>query len=373
MIRLHIGCGAVNFGRKWIHIDKADYNHIKYNDFGRLPFDDNTVSTIYSSHAIEYFDRQEIIPILQEWHRVLKPNGIIRLAVPDFSSMVNLYVDGRFDLDSFIGPLYGKMQISGSDDFAYHRTCFDFDSLQELLLICGFHDVHRYNWRKTEHSEFDDCSQAYLPKMKKSTGALISLNVQATKSKIGFIKHGMSGSKTYRCWAGILQRCNNKTHPRYRDWGGRGIKVEDLRWNEFHHFFNDMGECPAWGSIERKNNELGYYKKNCRWSDTKQQSLNRRSNVYIDYNGRTQTIKEWATFFQMNYGTIKTRLNAGWPVEDLFSEVVSNKRLVTFNGETKTMAYWSRHLNIPFDTLWRRFKRGWTIEQSFTTPLNKTK
>ena len=45
----------------------------------------------------------------------------------------------------------------------------------------GFKDIKRYDWRETEHAEFDDHSQAYLPHMDKENGTLISLNVECTK------------------------------------------------------------------------------------------------------------------------------------------------------------------------------------------------
>ena len=53
--------------------------------------------------------------------------------------------------------------------------------LKTLLLECGFSKVNFYNWKNTEHSNFDDHSQAYIPHMDKENGTLISLNVEATK------------------------------------------------------------------------------------------------------------------------------------------------------------------------------------------------
>jgi len=109
MIKLNIGCGWRNFGNDWVHIDGGDYEHLDHHDVSKLPYADNSVDLIYSSHMIEYFDRQEIIDIIKEWHRVLKPNGILRIAVPDFYTMCLLYENGNINLNQILGPLYGKM------------------------------------------------------------------------------------------------------------------------------------------------------------------------------------------------------------------------------------------------------------------------
>ena len=47
--------------------------------------------------------------------------------------------------------------------------------------MCGFKVVSKYNWRKTIHLNYDDCSQAYFPHMNKNKGILVSLNVEAKK------------------------------------------------------------------------------------------------------------------------------------------------------------------------------------------------
>jgi ubiquinone/menaquinone biosynthesis C-methylase UbiE len=180
-MKLHIGCGVRNFGKHWIHIDGAKdaHNHIEYKDITKLHFEDNSVDIIYASHVIEYFDRSEVLDLLFEWRRVLKVGGILRLAVPDFEAMSKLYVEGKFQLSSFLGPLYGRMKLG--DKMIYHKTVYDFYSLQSVLLISRFRNIDRYDWRKTEHSQEDDCSQAYLPIMEKDNGTLISLNVECIK------------------------------------------------------------------------------------------------------------------------------------------------------------------------------------------------
>ena len=179
MTKLNIGCGWRNFGEEWTHIDGGDYSHLDHSDIFLKDYSDNSVDLIYSSHMIEYFDREEIIVLLEQWHRVLKPNGTLRIAVPDFTSMAELYFMCEIDLVDVLGPLYGKMQMG--DKVIYHKTVYDFWDLSEVLTDCGFKNVRKYDWRETEHSDFDDHSQAYIPHMDKENGNLISLNVEATK------------------------------------------------------------------------------------------------------------------------------------------------------------------------------------------------
>ena len=194
-IKINMGCWTRNFGKDWVHIDAGDYPHLDYKqDVGEaLPFENNTVSLIYASHIIEYFDREKIIDVLSEWRRVIMPGGTIRLAVPDFESMSKLYCAGKYPLKNFLGPLYGKMQMG--EETIYHKTTYDFESLKKILEGLGFVNVRKYDWRNTEHAEFDDHSQAYLPHMDKENGTLISLNVEADKPELEHIYSKVDPSK----------------------------------------------------------------------------------------------------------------------------------------------------------------------------------
>lgn len=183
-MKLHLGCGK-RYIPGFVHIDLSDYPHIDFkqgvDNLGI--FRDNTVTLVYASHVLEYFDRVEVKKVLAEWRRVLKRGGILRIAVPDFEALVEVYLKYR-DLNLIHGPLYGKIEIvnEGQPRVMYHKTCYDFSSLSKVLTEAGFSNVNRYDWRQTEHRDYDDYSQAYIPHMDKSTGKLISLNVEATKA-----------------------------------------------------------------------------------------------------------------------------------------------------------------------------------------------
>jgi len=179
VIKINIGCGWRNFGPEWIHIDGGDYPHLDSKDIMNLSQGNEEVDLIYASHVLEYFDREEVKTLLKEWHRVLKPRATLRLAVPNFESIVEAYGKEEYSLDNFLGPLYGKMSMGR--ETIYHKTVYDFKSLAQLLSESGFVDVRLFDWRKTEHAHFDDHSQAYLPHMDKESGMLMSLNVECTR------------------------------------------------------------------------------------------------------------------------------------------------------------------------------------------------
>lgn len=90
------------------------------------------------------------------------------------------------------------------------------------------------------------------------------------------ITHGMSHTPTYKTWDAMIQRCTNPKSSNYSYYGGRGIIVCSEWINSFEAFFKDMGERPKWFTIERINNELGYFKENCSWATPSEQIRNRR-------------------------------------------------------------------------------------------------
>jgi len=88
-------------------------------------------------------------------------------------------------------------------------------------------------------------------------------------------KHRMYGTPTYKSWSQMIQRCNNKKNTAYKNYGKRGIFVCE-EWLEFKNFFEDMGERPKRLTIERRNNNLGYFKENCCWATRTTQNRNQR-------------------------------------------------------------------------------------------------
>jgi len=94
-------------------------------------------------------------------------------------------------------------------------------------------------------------------------------------NKIRLTTHGMTGTPEHIVWHSMIGRCKYTTDPNYKNYGGRGITV-CKQWLRFENFFKDMGLKPKGLTLERKNNELGYFKENCSWDSHIEQSRNQR-------------------------------------------------------------------------------------------------
>lgn len=132
---------------------------------------------------------------------------------------------------------------------------------------------------------------------------------------------GLSKTREYVAWQGMLKRCNNPRNKRFARYGGRGIKVCDA-WLEFKQFLSDMGKCPDGYSIDRIDNDGNYEPSNCRWATRQQQQRNTRQNRYLTLAGKTMTIAEWVESTGIPRDTIAQRLALGWSDERTLTEPV---------------------------------------------------
>lgn len=132
--------------------------------------------------------------------------------------------------------------------------------------------------------------------------------------------HGMSGTKEYKAWQGMIGRCEKPSkYHNYHLYGGRGIIVCD-RWHDFKEFYADMGNCPINMSLDRIDNNGNYEPSNCRWASAKEQSNNKRTNTLIAFNGQTKTMKQWAEEFNIPYERLCQRIKRDrWPIERALS------------------------------------------------------
>lgn len=128
--------------------------------------------------------------------------------------------------------------------------------------------------------------------------------------------HGLCRSSEYRTWVNMLDRCINSNTPRYCDYGGRGITVCES-WLKFENFYADMGPRPSKDhSIDRKDNNGGYCKDNCRWATRDQQDNNTRRTRTLTYSGKTQSLSQWASELGITHQALSDRLGPlGWPVD----------------------------------------------------------
>lgn len=125
-------------------------------------------------------------------------------------------------------------------------------------------------------------------------------------------KHGMRGSPTYKSWQHMKDRCLNPKCKKYKDYGGRGIKVCD-DWMSFESFFRDMGLRPDGTTIDRIDTNGDYGPGNCRWATQKTQNNNRRRHTIIKYSGVQMNISQWADGLGIPRTTLINRIHRlGW-------------------------------------------------------------
>jgi len=133
-------------------------------------------------------------------------------------------------------------------------------------------------------------------------------------------KHGATvGGKRipeYYIWVSMKQRCNNPTDRKYKNYGGRGIKVCPEWQSNFARFLKDVGYRPTdQHSLERIDNDGNYEPGNVKWATKYEQVRNSRHNVFITVNGRTQCAMDLSTETGINRRTILYRYRSGWTGE----------------------------------------------------------
>lgn len=175
-INLHLGCGNIN-NPAFINIDLVPAPHIHY--VSRIDhlhqFRDNSIDLIYACHCLEHFSHMQTLAVLKEWCRVLKKNGILRVSVPDFNSMVELYLTAGRDINKVLYP------ITGNQDYKYnfHMSIFNEESLRRLFIDAGFSVVKRWTPGSSAMTTFDDWSGRTITL--NNTTFPISLNLETFK------------------------------------------------------------------------------------------------------------------------------------------------------------------------------------------------
>jgi predicted SAM-dependent methyltransferase len=197
-LRLHLGCGDSR-APGWTNIDLTG-GDVRLNLSWPLPFDDGSVSWVYSAHTLEHLDFHTAAPrLLKEIHRVLAPGGMARLAVPDLEAYAREYAAGN---DAFFReydrqrPEFGRaagyrtnlskvMLMAGSAArsgwFFEHKMGYDFDTLADLLRRAGFGAVERSRFGESAHEPLRGMDQTSGPAKLAYGDVANTLFIEATK------------------------------------------------------------------------------------------------------------------------------------------------------------------------------------------------
>lgn len=116
-----------------------------------IPFSDDSVDFLYSSHLLEHLFREDAAGLLKEAYRVLKKGGIIRMGVPDLKYAMSLYHEGN--KQKALSLFFTGMK--SSDRFDNHRYMYDFDMLNSLLIESGFTGIEKCSYRQGKVPDID--------------------------------------------------------------------------------------------------------------------------------------------------------------------------------------------------------------------------
>ena len=133
MIRLDIGSGDTP-KEGYVGVDLySNAEGIIQAPMNALPFEDETVDEIYSSHALEHIGKYEVVPTLAEWYRVLKFNAPLTIEVPDMEWVCKNWLKYRSN-DWHMDAVFGDQSTPGQ----YHKTGFTRQIMYRYLEQAGF-------------------------------------------------------------------------------------------------------------------------------------------------------------------------------------------------------------------------------------------
>jgi predicted SAM-dependent methyltransferase len=176
-VLLHIGCGEKN-SPEFINIDAQPFAHVHIvtNDISSLAdFATGTIDLVYMCHILEHIKRNGLMSVLSEMKRVLKDGGILRISVPDFDRLIDVYNASGKDINAI------SQQLMGGQDHQYniHYSVFNHRRLSEMLKEVGFREVVSWDPDNCQYHNFKDHASRKI----KVNGReyFISLNLEAVK------------------------------------------------------------------------------------------------------------------------------------------------------------------------------------------------
>lgn len=127
-------------------------------------------------------------------------------------------------------------------------------------------------------------------------------------------------TRLYNIYNNMIMRCTNPNATNYSRYGGRGITVcKEWSGKRANIKFFEWALTNGYDdtlSLDRIDNNKGYSPDNCRWVSVKEQGRNKRNNIYLTLNGKTQILEEWAREVGIDSRLIRYRMTHGWTDEE---------------------------------------------------------
>ena len=150
-LQLHLGSGGHPLDG-WVNVDIIGMGPDLYWDLrSGIPFPDGSASAVFLEHVCEHFTLTDDLDLLDECHRVLAPGGIVRIGVPDFGRYLESYAgDGAFVEEMRPGRPTRLIAVGEVALNHGHRSVWDAETLEAVLMSCGFVDARRRDWGDTD-------------------------------------------------------------------------------------------------------------------------------------------------------------------------------------------------------------------------------
>lgn len=175
-IKIHIGPGDINL-QGWINIDARHFSHIHIvsDNINLDQFTDNSISEIYLCHVLEHVSFDDAKKFVSKMYLKLHSNGILRISVPSFDSIIKIYENNSSNLDLV------KYALMGGQDYEYnfHKSIYNKSELEMILKSAGFKTVEMWDTVSDFGKPIGDWSATYYESKIGKIG--ISLNLKAIK------------------------------------------------------------------------------------------------------------------------------------------------------------------------------------------------
>ena len=139
--------------------------------------------------------------------------------------------------------------------------------------------------------------------------------------------------KLYHIYNSMKQRCYNENALKYKNYGGRRIKICEEWLNDFLSFKNwalkngfSYSKTRKEQSLDRINNNGNYEPNNCRWATVTEQNNNQSKNIRIKYEGFEYSLKDLSVKYNIKVSTLNSRLKNGWDIEKALNTPVQKKK-----------------------------------------------
>jgi predicted SAM-dependent methyltransferase len=153
--KLHLGCGT-NVLPGWANIDSDGPSEVlKWDLTQRLPMQPETVQFVFNEHFIEHISRQQAVELLYDCHRLLIPDGVLRISTPCLRKLIHEYLQGRTTewVDVQWHPATACQMMNEGMRSWGHQFLYDAEELKSILRDCGFKGVAEVEWRQSRHPE----------------------------------------------------------------------------------------------------------------------------------------------------------------------------------------------------------------------------